>query len=508
MRDHIQFYLNGSLHTLRDFSPDTTVLSWLREQKKLTGTKEGCAEGDCGACTIVAITLDREQLTYRAVNACIQLLGTLDGQYLLTVESLKDNGILHPVQQLMVEKHGSQCGFCTPGFVMSLFAMLHTPPATNSDQPRSTQAVCDVIAGNLCRCTGYGPIIDSGLAVDTLRIEGYQDQFSALETSIREQLQAIAPATAVQINAPGSQDAHYYQPHSENELLTYLADNPDATIVNGATDVGLWITKQFRKLPKLVFPGKIASLKVLSETDETITIPCNVTYAQALPWFAEHYPDISNLIRRLGSTQVRNAGTLCGNIANGSPIGDSPPVLIALDSMLTIASAQCMRELPLEDFFISYGKQDRQPGELVHSVTVPKPREQQHVIIEKISKRFDQDITAVLMALSIDCIDPGNHAEITAVRLAFGGMAGVPMRAKAAEQALLGKAFSEAAFNDAAEKLATEFTPMTDQRASKAYRLLVAQNALRKAYWRLVAPESIPNLDSLSFLSETGEVAA
>jgi xanthine dehydrogenase small subunit len=453
MRDTVRFLLDGVLHEVRNPDPTQTVLRYLRTKLARTGTKEGCAEGDCGACTVVL----EEGGTYRAVNACILFLPMLDGKTLFTVESLSPpDGPLHPVQQAMVEANASQCGFCTPGFVMSLYA--HYLNKGDSD----AATIRDVLAGNLCRCTGYGPIIDAARKMnDFPRVE------------------PVEPASLVASDmlAIGG-ERRFFSPRSRSELAALLQQYPNAVLLGGATDVGLWVTKHYRDLPTIISVASVAELREVRETPDTIEIGAAVTYTEALDVLTRLHPDFGELLRRLGSVQVRNAGTIGGNIANGSPIGDTPPPLIALGATLVLGKSDDRRTLPLENYFLSYGKQDRGPGEFVEKIIVPKLKAGSDFRVYKISKRFDQDISAVCGAFHFR--RDGNA--IRAARIAYGGMAETPRRAAAAEAALNGKPFAEAAIRSAMTALEKDFTPLTDMRASARYRMDAAKNLLLKAY--------------------------
>ncbi len=386
MRRTLRFLLGDTLREIETVDPTLTVLDWLRIEERLTGTKEGCAEGDCGACTVVVGRLAGGRVCYEAVNACIRFLATLDGCQLLTVEHLKrPDGSLHPVQQAMVDSHGSQCGFCTPGFVMSLFALW-----LNEDRP-GTQRIKDVLAGNLCRCTGYAPIIAAAHAMYDLPADRPADA--------TVQLQALRDDETLSIGAAGRR---FHAPGTLAALAALLAAEPDATLVAGATDVGLWVTKFQRVLPSVIYLGRVAELRRIEETETAIEIGSGVTYSEALPALARLYPDLGELLRRLGALQVRNVGTIGGNIANGSPIGDTPPALIALGATLVLRQGETRRSLPLEDFFLAYGKQDRQKGEIAEFVSIPKLTGETKFRAYKITKRFDQDISAVCGAFLVE----------------------------------------------------------------------------------------------------------
>lgn len=440
----ISFHLNGERVDLPDaVPPTTTLLDWLRETRGLTGTKEGCNEGDCGACTVMVTDPDSSQ-SVRALNACILFLPQLHGRAIRTVEGMAGpDGTLHPVQQAMVDHHGSQCGFCTPGFIASMVTA-HTAGKTDHDT---------ILAGNLCRCTGYAPIIRAADA--------------AKDAPIPDWLSDTAPKVAPLSIAPETTD----------ELAAIYAAQPDATLIGGATDVGLWVTKQLRDLDRVIFLNRCTDLKGIDTTaPDTIRIGAAVTMAELLPTLDEFYPSYAAMVRRYGSEQVRQAATIGGNIANGSPIGDNPPALIALGATLHLRHGDTRRTLPVEDFFIDYGKQDRAPGEFVEAVTIPKTAP--HLACYKLSKRFDQDISAVMGAFSIAVTD----GTVSSARIAFGGMAGIPKRATHVETALTGQPWTEATVMAAADAWAKDFTPMSDMRASATYRLTTARNMLHRYF--------------------------
>jgi len=471
----VRFLLGGERRELSNIDPNTTVLNYLRRTERRVGTKEGCGEGDCGACTVVLGEVDGDRLRYRAVNSCIQLVGALDGKQLLTVEDLAaPDGSLHPCQQAMVDCHGSQCGFCTPGFVMALFALYQEP-----GQPDRNR-IDDALAGNLCRCTGYGPI---AAAAKAMKAGSRPDRFARRAGEIVAALKALDDGTMAVLEADGRR---YFAPRSADALAGLLLDHPGATILAGGTDVGLWITKQLRRLGPIVYVGEVAELKRISVDERWIDIGAAVTYTEALSTIEAHYPDIADMMRRLGSEQIRNAGTIGGNIANGSPIGDSPPPLIALGSRVILRRGDRYRELALEDFFLDYGKQDRQPGEFVVGVRVPVADPKRILRCYKIAKRFDQDITASLGAFALTLVD----GEVEDIRICFGGMAPVPKRARQAEAALKGKTWNRENVEKACWIMSEDYTPISDMRASAQYRLTVAQNLLRKFFIETTQPEA------------------
>ena len=441
----IRFLLDGAVIEV-DCDPTDTLLDYLRYSLRRTGTKEGCAEGDCGACTVLLGELEDDAVRWRAVNACILFLPMIDGKALRTVESLGGD---HPVQHELVARHGSQCGFCTPGFVMSLYGRSLGALGTEG------VPVGDVIAGNLCRCTGYGPILEAGEAVPATTAE---------EPELVAALRALKRA--------------YGHPRTADDLADLLIAAPGTRIVAGATDVGLWVTKQLRDLGPIVFVGDIEDLRGIEETDEALILGASVRYSEAREALARLHPDLAELVRRIGGVQVRNAGTIGGNIANGSPIGDMPPALIALGAELTLRRGSERRTIPLEDFFLGYGKQDRAPGEFVESVRIPRPSPDMLISIVKLSKRFDSDISGVCGAFALTIAD----GAVTAARIAFGGMAGIPARAPGCEAALIGRPWNEATVEAAARALAEDYDPIDDLRGSAAYRRTVAANLLRRIW--------------------------
>jgi xanthine dehydrogenase small subunit len=448
----ITFHLNGEEVALKDADPSATLLDWLREERGLCGTKEGCNEGDCGACTVMVT----DARGAKPLNACILFLPQLNGKSVRTVEGASGpDGSLHPVQSAMIDHHGSQCGFCTPGFVMSMVTA-HKDGARDFD---------DRLAGNLCRCTGYAPIIRAAVA--------------AADQPVPKWIAAEAPAKAAPLeNMPTSSDA----------LAALYAANPDATLVAGATDVGLWVTKGLRDLSQMIFLDACEDLKQIEITEKTVRIGAMVDMNRMRAAIAPLHPSYGEMIRRYASQQVRAAATVGGNIANGSPIGDNPPALIALGATLHLRRGNARRELPLEEFFLDYGKQDRQPGEFVEAVSFP--RQPDHLRVYKLSKRFDQDISAVLGAFNIRV----ENGVVHSARIAFGGMAGVPKRAAHVEAALMGQPWTPATVTLAQAAFEQDFIPMSDMRASDAYRLDCARNMLLR-YFADLAGEAVSVLE-------------
>ncbi|MAM63109.1 xanthine dehydrogenase small subunit [Maritimibacter sp. UBA3975] len=442
----IAFLLNGETVELTGVSATTTVLDWLREERGLTGTKEGCNEGDCGACTVMVT----DHSGTKPINGCILFLPQINGKSLTTVEGLAaPDGTMHPVQQAMVEHHGSQCGFCTPGFVVSMAAGQITGETDHDRQ----------LAGNLCRCTGYAPIVRA--AVNAAR--------QPVPAWLRDR--PAGPPMGAYVND--------FQPTTIAALAELRRAHPDATIVAGATDVGLWVNKDHRPLGNVIFITQIEELRRIEVAPYMIRIGAAASIEALRLATARRYPSLAAMLDRFASAQVRAAATVGGNIANGSPIGDTPPPLIALGAMLQLRNGEDMREIPLEDFFIEYGKQDIGPGEFVEAVVIPRDQESDRLKVYKLSKRFDQDISAVLGAFNIEIKDE----KVISARIAFGGMAGTPQRARAVERALVGRPWTEATVRTAKWSFAEDFRPMSDMRASAAYRLETAANMLDR-YWR------------------------
>lgn len=466
IRKEIRFILNDRDVTITEIEPDRTLLDWLRLSRNLKGSKEGCAEGDCGACTVLVGKRVGKELVYESVNACIRFVGTLDACHVVTIEHLSaDAAHLHPVQQAMVDFHGSQCGFCTPGFVMSLYGLwMKTAKPSDLDIEKALQ-------GNLCRCTGYEAILRAGRAISNYgKVAG--DTLAKERATIHARLAAMDDGARVEV---GEGKKRIVIPADVDDLATVLEAEPKATVVAGSTDVGLWVTKMMRDISPVVFIGRIEGLRSIREQDGVITIGAGVTYTEAFDLLAARIPALGALISRIGGEQVRNMGTIGGNIANGSPIGDSPPPLIALGSRLTLRKGKQSRTIPLEEFFIAYGKQDRQPGEFVEAVHVPVPARDIHFAAYKISKRRDEDITAALGAFYLKLADNGT---VETVRIAYGGMAATPKRASAVEAALVGKPWNEATAEAALEAYSKDFSPLSDMRATADYRLLASKNLL------------------------------
>lgn len=470
MTNRIRFLLNDQEVSFSSVDPTATLLDYLRLSRRLTGSKEGCAEGDCGACTVLVGRLVKDQLVYESVNACIRFVGSLNACHVVTVEHLAaKDGTLHPVQQAMVDCHGSQCGFCTPGFVMSLYGLWLTNEApTRAEIERALQ-------GNLCRCTGYEPIVKAAEQMGQTRPDALFDPLAREREHIIAILNDMTSTDTIVLE---DDDRTLIVPNNVEALANTLATHPKATLVAGATDVGLWVTKQMRVLNPVVFINHLNELQDITVDDTGITLGAGVSYNAAFDCLRKAIPAFGRLIERIGGQQVRNMGTIGGNIANGSPIGDTPPALIALGATVTLRSASGTRSLLLEDFFIEYGKQDRQPGEFVERIFVPRPKANSHYAIYKISKRRDEDISALCGAFYLET----DGACVSTIRIAFGGMAGTPKRARAVEAALLGQPWTEEAIRAARDAFDADYQPLSDWRATAEYRQLTAKNLATRFY--------------------------
>jgi xanthine dehydrogenase small subunit len=468
----IRFFHRGRVVRLQDVAPTRSVLDWLREDERCTGTKEGCNEGDCGACTVVVGELPERTdspaqalrgLRLRPINACIRFMPSLHGKALFTVEDLRGPAGLHPAQQALVDCHGSQCGFCTPGFAMTLWCSYENHGAAGTRPDRAQLA--DELAGNLCRCTGYRPILDAGAQM-------FDHAPVALDTA-----PVIAALRGIAHDAPAS------APRTLAELARRYAAAPKARLVAGGTDVGLWVTKQLRDLGEVIPVTEVDELKALAHADGELRIGAGVSLEAAWSALAARAPSLTEAWRRFASPPIRHAGTMGGNVANGSPIGDSAPVLMALDALLELRQGERVRRLPLDDFYTGYQANRLEPGEFVQAIVIPDAAWARNLRAYKISKRFDSDISAVFAALAIT-LDGDRVAD---VRLAFGGMAATVRRAATAEAVLRGQAWSAATLAAAQAALARDFTPLDDMRASAAYRLRVAQNLLQR-FWLETQP--------------------
>jgi xanthine dehydrogenase small subunit len=521
----VRFFHRGKIVDVSGVHPTRSVLDWLREDAHCTGTKEGCNEGDCGACTVVIGELATDAnapgaiggLQLQTVNACIQFLPTLHGKALFTVEDLKaqcttlpsqksqDNKhpvhTLHPVQQAMVDCHGSQCGFCTPGFVMSLWSTYEHHQAEGTQPTR--QQLADDLSGNLCRCTGYRPILDAGqrmFDLPAVRLDT-KPVVAALTALQNDVLDYAAPL--------GARMDHFHAPKTLAQLAALREQKPRAQLLAGSTDVGLWVNKQFRDLGDIIYVGDVAEMKTIEvrsgDGAEELYIGAGASLESAFEALVQRVPSLTDVWLRFASPPIRHAGTMGGNVANGSPIGDSPPVLMSLDAEIELRRGDAVRRMPLPDFYIDYMKNQLQPGEFVQGLAIPLAAMRRQVRAYKISKRFDCDISALCAGFAIE-LEAGSDT-VKAVRLAFGGMAATVKRAAGAEAALVGKPWTQASVATAKLALAQDFKPLSDMRASADYRLQVAQNLVQRLWLETRAEDALP-LEETSVWSVMPHAAA
>ncbi|WP_426338360.1 xanthine dehydrogenase small subunit [Pseudoduganella sp. S-14] len=495
MSQPIRFFYQGRVQEVDSAAPTRTVLQHLREDLHCTGTKEGCAEGDCGACTVVIGSLVDGELEMRNVNSCIQFLPTLDGKAVFTVEDLKQpDGGLHPVQEALVECHGSQCGFCTPGFAMSLWSLYLKQEGQAAPPCRKT--IDETLSGNLCRCTGYRPIIDAAARMGELPAVSFD------RDALKAVLQDLQRDTMFSYTHDGQT---FHAPRTLAEMTALRAAKPTATILAGSTDVGLWVTKQMRNLGDVIYTRQVPELHRIASVDGMLEIGAAVALDDAYKAVLELYPNDSlhELWQRFASQPIRSTGTLGGSVANGSPIGDSAPWMIVLGAEIVLRSDKGQRILLLQDFYLDYMKKDWQAGEFVEAVRIPQPRIGQQFRTYKLAKRYDQDISAVCAAFSLDFDD----GIVCNARIAYGGMAATSRRAPQAEAAINGQPWHEATLRAGMDALARDYTPLTDMRASANYRMRTAQNLLRR-FWMETRPEdAIPSTYVNAYAFKEGAAA-
>lgn len=464
----IQFLLNNTLITENDIDPNLTVLNYLRTRLRRTGTKEGCASGDCGACSVTLGKAVEGKMQYETVNSCLTLVSTLQGKQLITVEDLKQGNQLHPAQQAMVACHGSQCGFCTPGFVMSLFSL----QKNRKDWDRHQAEIA--LAGNLCRCTGYRAIMDAARQVCS---QPCHDKFDQTAANVVQRLEALIQPEMQALSGNGHR---CFLPKTPEQLAQIYLEHPNARLVAGGTDLSLHITQQYKPLPILITLEHIEALKVCSEADEHYILGAGASLNQVSEFLAARIPGVSEMLQRFASLQIRHQGTLGGNIANASPIGDASPMLLALNASLQLQRGDRQRNVALDEFFTGYRQTVLQEGEFIRAIKVPKVTASPGFVAWKVSKRLDDDISAVFAAFNITC----HHGVVSDARIAFGGMAATPKRASACEQTLMGQPLNAVTVAQACAALALDFQPLSDFRASADYRLQVARNLLRRYYHR------------------------
>lgn len=476
----IQFSINGVLIQEEKIDPNWTVLRYLRTNIAQLATKEGCAGGDCGACSVLVSQQNANgETSFQAINACITLLGSIDGKHLITVEGLREGAELHPVQQAMVDFHGSQCGFCTPGIIASLAALYHNKQGAEATE----HEIHEALSGNLCRCTGYRPIIEAAKAMNTYPAPSINACVSK-PVVVQFDPSAVNEGMTASIESEGRR---LFVPESEAQLKELLHEYPQATLWAGGTDLGLEVTQMFKQFDTIICLHKIKSLTEVSENSDSIRFGAMVTYTDSEEYLFKHFPSFAQLIGRIAARQIRNLGTLGGNVANASPIGDTPPVFLALETRVELSSKTGVREVSIDDFFVGYKQTAMQPGEYLSALLVPKLNDNQSLNVFKVSKRKEDDISAVLMAVRLE----NNNGVIENARVACGGMAATPLRAINTEAALNGAKFELSSFEIAAEQIKNDYSPIQDVRATPEYRLNVARNLIIKTGLELFSPEEL-----------------
>ena len=460
----VKFVYKNKICEIENPDPNETILNYVRTKLKKTGTKEGCAEGGCGACTIVLAELKKNNINYKAINSCIAFVPILEGKQLILVEDLISEGKLHPVQKAMVNYHGSQCGFCTPGFVMSLFAMY------KNNSSYKEEIIKDSIQGNLCRCTGYRPIIDAAKSLNT---ESKFDHFSRNKNITLSLLRKISQRYIAIIN----NNKKYFAPKSVKQLKNIIKKESNSKLISGGTDVSLIVTKEKKDLNSLIYMNSIDELNYIKKNNNYIEVGATTPLIDFELFIKKYFPDFAQILKRYGSIQIRNVCTIAGNIATASPIGDTLPLLLSLDSQIIIKDKDKTRILPLNGFFISYRKTKLKKGQFIHSIRIPLLGKNIFKAY-KISKRIDDDISSVCASFNVEL----ENNKIKKIKVAYGGMANIPKRAVNCEKILLNSFLSDNTINKAKKSLEKDFKPITDVRASKKYRMEIAKNLLEKCF--------------------------
>ena len=471
--DTIQFLFNNKIFKIKNPDPNKTILNYIRNDLKMTGTKEGCAEGGCGACTIVLGELNKNKIVYKAINACISFLPILNGKQLILIEDLSNGKSLHPVQEAMIKFHGSQCGFCTPGFTMSLFSMHKNNKLINNE------IVEEALSGNLCRCTGYRPIID---AAKSLNNKNDLDQFKKDKIKIIKLLKNIK-STDIEINNKGKK---FFAPKTISNLKKILNKYPHAKILSGGTDLSLEVTKFRKEIKTIISLNSVEKLNFVKKNRNLLEIGATTSLFEFQNVIKNYFLDFHDILKRYGSLQIRNVGTVAGNIATASPIGDTLPLLLTLDAKIVVQGKNQKKIFSLNEFFISYRKTKLKKGEFIYSIKIPINKDNIFKAY-KISKRFDDDISSVCGSFSFLI----KKNKITKAAIAYGGMSAIPKRASAIEKKLINSEFTENSFSNAIDLINKDFSPLDDMRASSEYRLAVAKNLLLKAFYEIKNKQTI-----------------
>ena len=471
--DTIQFLLNDKIYKVKNPDPNKTILNYVRNDLKKTGTKEGCAEGGCGACTVVLGELNNNKIIYKSINACISFLPILNGKQLILIEDLVFRNKPHMVQEALIKFHGSQCGFCTPGFTMSLFSMQKNYKLINNEN------IEEALSGNLCRCTGYRPIID---AAKSLNNKKDQDHFKKNQNRTIHLLKKIKDID-IEINHQGKK---YFAPKTILNLRRVLKKYPNSKILSGGTDLSLEVTKFRKEIKTIIYLNSVSKLNFIKKSKNLIEIGATTSLFEFQNLIKKHFVDFYDILKRYGSVQIRNVGTIAGNIATASPIGDTLPLLLSLDAKIIIQGMNKKKILPLSQFFISYRKTKLKKGEFIYSIRIPLDKKNIFKAY-KISKRFDDDISSVCGSFSFLI----KRNIIMKASIAYGGMSEIPKRAKTIEKDLINSKFSENTFSRAVNLIDKDFSPLDDMRASRNYRLTVAKNLLLKAFYEIENKKNI-----------------
>jgi len=470
----IQFIYNNQICSIENPDPNKTVLDYVRNDLKKNGTKEGCAEGGCGACTVVLGELNNSKLVYKSINSCISFLPSINGKHLILVEDLMSKkNELHPIQEAMVKFHGSQCGFCTPGFIMSLFAMY------KNFQKFDDEIIEETLSGNLCRCTGYRPIIDAAKSLNNKRDN---DHFKKDQTKIISLLKKINN-NEVEIF---HKNKKYFSPKSLNNLKKIIKKNPHSYFLSGGTDLSLEVTKLRGEIKSIISLNSVKELKFVKKNKNYIEVGAGVSLYNFQNIIKSYYLDFYNILKRYGSVQIRNVGTVSGNIATASPIGDTLPLLLSLDTVIKIQTKNTLKIIPLDQFFISYRKTKLKKGDFVYSVKIPINKKN-YFKAYKISKRFDDDISTVCASFNLLI----KNNKIVKAKIAYGGMSEIPKRATSIEKILDNSIFSKELFLKAQNLIKDDFSPIDDMRASRNYRIEIAKNLLMKFFYEISTKKNI-----------------
>ena len=470
----IQFIYNNQICSIENPDPNKTVLDYVRNDLKKNGTKEGCAEGGCGACTVVLGELKNSKLVYKSINSCISFLPSINGKHLILVEDLMSKkNELHPIQEAMVKFHGSQCGFCTPGFIMSLFAMY------KNFKKFDDEIIEETLSGNLCRCTGYRPIIDAAKSLNNKRDN---DHFKKDQTKIISLLKKINN-NEVEIF---HKNKKYFSPKSLNNLKKIIKKNPHSYFLSGGTDLSLEVTKLRGEIKSIISLNSVKELKFVKKNKNYIEVGAGVSLYDFQNIIKSYYLDFYNILKRYGSVQIRNVGTVSGNIVTASPIGDTLPLLLSLDAVIKIQTKDTLKIIPLDQFFISYRKTKLKKGDFVYSVKIPINKKN-YFKAYKISKRFDDDISTVCASFNLLI----KKNKIVKAKIAYGGMSEIPQRATSIEKILDNSTFSKELFLKAQNLIKDDFSPIDDMRASRNYRIEIAKNLLMKFFYEISTKKNI-----------------